>query len=69
MWISQVCVLLVLCKDISWAGETGNSLVTCAACQTLQTQIDDWSCDINCRVANGNNGMYVTQKCIVSYLN
>ena len=69
MRFSQVCVLLVLCKDISWAAETGNSLVTCAACQTLQAQIDDWSCDINCQVANGNNGMYVTQNCIVSYLN
>ena len=47
---------------ISWgivkgqAAERGNSLVTCTACQTVQAQIDNWSCDINCRVANGNNG-------------
>ena len=40
------------------AAETGNSLVTCAACQTLQAQIDNWSCDINCRVANSNNGTF-----------
>ena len=36
--------------------ETGNSLVTCAACQSLQAQINNWSCDINCQVVKGSSG-------------
>ena len=38
------------------SAQTGNSLVTCAACQGLQAQIDNWSCDINCQVAKGSSG-------------
>ena len=56
MWNGKICFLVSLQINLAQVSETGNSLVTCAACQTLQAQIDNWSCDINCRVANGNNG-------------
>lgn len=36
-----------------------NSLVNCAACQTVQLQVDNWSCDVNCQVIQGQNGEYV----------
>ena len=36
--------------------ETGNSLVNCAACQSLQAKIDHWSSDVNCKVINSQNG-------------
>ena len=38
--------------------ETGNSLVNCAACLSVQTQVDNWSCDVNCKVVNSQNGKY-----------
>ena len=38
--------------------ETGNSLVNCAACLSVQTQVDNWSCDVNCKVVNSENGKW-----------
>ena len=32
---------------------TGNSLVSCAACQAVQVR--DWTCDVQCYVTKGNN--------------
>ena len=58
MWFTGISFLVFLRIILAQGAETGNSLVTCAACQTLQAQIDNWSCDINCRVANGNNGKF-----------
>ena len=58
MWIVGVFLLAFFPYVVVRGEETGNSLVTCAACQTLQAQIDNWSCDINCKVANGNNGIF-----------
>ena len=37
----------------------GNTLVNCAACQSVQVQ--DWSCDVNCQVIKGSNGEYRCQ--------
>ena len=34
----------------------GNTLVNCAACQSVQVQ--DWSCDVNCHIIKGTNGKY-----------
>ena len=36
------------------AQETGNSLVSCAACQNVKVQ--DWSCEAKCLVTKGNSG-------------
>ena len=58
MWIAGVCLLAFFQYVVVRAEETGNSLVTCTACQSVQAQIDNWSCDINCKVANGNNGIF-----------
>ena len=35
---------------------TGNSLVTCAACQTAQVNFDSWDCNVNCDVISSDNG-------------
>ena len=37
------------------AETTGETLVNCAACQIVSTQID-WKCDVNCQVIGGSNG-------------
>ena len=37
-------------------GSTGNSLVTCAACQTAQVKFDSWDCNVNCDVISSDNG-------------
>ena len=59
MSIGRISILAFFHCILFQAVETGNSLVTCSACQTIQAQIDNWSCDINCKVANGNNGKYL----------
>ena len=59
MWIGWIVLVVSLQISLAQEAETGNSLVTCATCQTLQAQIDNWSCDINCQVANGNNGKMI----------
>ena len=64
MWIAGVCLLAFFQYVVVRGEETGNSLVTCSACQSVQAQIDNWSCDINCKVANGNNGIFD----IISYI-
>ena len=61
MWFSLVTTTMVVVVEpwvfaLIQAAQTGNSLVTCAACQGLQAQIDNWSCDINCQVAKGSSG-------------
>ena len=38
------------------AGSTGNSLVTCAACQTAQVKFDSRDCNVNCDVISSENG-------------
>ena len=58
MWIAGVCLFAFFHCVVVRGAETMNSMVTCTACQTLQAQIDNWSCDINCKVANGNNGIF-----------
>ena len=37
-------------------GTTGNSLVTCAACQAAQVKFDSWDCDVSCDVISSENG-------------
>ena len=37
------------------AESTGNSLVNCAACQTVQAKME-WTCDVNCQIIQGQNG-------------
>ena len=64
MWIAGVCLLAFFQYVVVRGEETGNSLVTCTACQSVQAQIDNWSCDINCKVASGNNGIFD----IISYV-
>ena len=44
------------------AGNTGNSLVTCAACQTAQVKFDSWDCNINCDVISSENGVFLRVK-------
>ena len=50
---------LVLFTSFIRSEETGNSLVNCAACQSLQAQINHWSCDVNCKVINSQNGKWL----------
>ena len=61
MWYSLVTTIMIMAVEpwvfpLVQAAQTGNSLVTCAACQGLQAQIDNWSCAINCQVTKGNSG-------------
>ena len=51
-----VLIFIVSVVSLVQGEETGNSLVNCAACQSLQAQIDHWSCDVNCKVINSQNG-------------
>ena len=57
MWIAGICLLAFFHCVLVRGEETGNSLVTCTACQSVQAQIDNWSCRVNRQVANGNNGI------------
>ena len=54
--LSFLAVIMMVVMVGVKAGSTGNSLVNCAACQAVQTQIDNWSCDVNCKVINAQNG-------------
>ena len=47
---SMILVNVVRCES------PGHSLVTCTACQAVQAK--DFSCNVNCRVANESNGRY-----------
>ena len=56
-----VMLAFVTMNDVQ--GDTaGNSLVTCTACQAVQAK--DFSCNVNCRVVNGNSGklIYVSRR-------
>ena len=57
-----ICLLAYVHIALVRGEETGNSLVTCTACQSVQAKIDNWSCDINCQVANGNKGRIYLNK-------
>ena len=41
------------------AGSTGNSLVTCAACQVSEAQFGPWNCQVNCDVVSSENGVFL----------
>ena len=50
----MVLSLVLALIDIVHCETVENSLVTCTACQAVQAK--DFSCNVNCQVANGNNG-------------
>ena len=52
----KILSIILLMISVIRNEETGNSLVNCAACLSVQTQVDNWSCDVNCKVVNSENG-------------
>ena len=52
--VSYVVLWLAFVVKIARSDTVGNSLVTCTACQAVQAK--DFACNVNCQVANGNNG-------------
>ena len=56
--LKGISCILVLFVSFIRSEETGNSLLNCAACQTLQAKIDHWSCNVNCKVINSQNGKW-----------
>ena len=48
--------------SLAEAGSTGNSLVTCAACQAAQVKFDSWDCNMNCDVISSENGEFFKAK-------
>ena len=55
MMFSLVVYSLILANVVR-CGSPGNSLVTCTACQAVQAK--DFSCNVNCQVANESKGKY-----------
>ena len=35
---------------------SSSSVVNCAACRSVQMQVDSWQCKVNCHVISGQNG-------------
>ena len=54
----KILSIILLMISVIRNEETGNSLVNCAACLSVQTQVDNWSCDVNCKVVNSENGKW-----------
>ena len=49
-----LAVMVVVVVGVK-AESPGNSLLNCAACQTVQAKTE-WACDVNCQVIKGQNG-------------
>ena len=50
------CLLVILQLCVSVVESSGNSLVSCMACQAVQVR--DWTCDVNCYVTKGSGGKF-----------
>ena len=55
-----VVLLVSVMMNVVQGDGVGNSLVTCTACQAVQAK--DFSCNVNCQVASGNNGKLISFK-------
>ena len=53
---TAICLLVLLQLCVSVVEPTGNSLVSCMACQAVQVR--DWTCDVNCYVTKGSSGKF-----------
>ena len=56
--LKGIVYILVTLIHLIYGDETGTSLVNCAACLSVQTQIDNYSCKVNCQVFDSQNGIY-----------
>ena len=57
-WLVVFPVSVAILRNVAVdATEMGNSMVTCAACLSVQMETDCWKCDVNCHVMSGPSGM------------
>ena len=56
--LKGIFYIFVILMPFVYGEEAGTSLVNCAACLSVETEIDNYSCKVNCQVLDSQNGIY-----------